>query len=487
MDIIQKRNKVMFFVLFILVAGILVINILMGEPLRNLLAIGGISIPTLVFVYFAVFRYERLNLISMYLLIINSFVILNLLLVMSPRFDTLLFVFLVLIVCTVYQRKDVSLCSTFLALGTVGWFYILHQKDIFERLNIPPAYFFFIIIMIGVFTFYQTVVSDDLRIKAEKNEQQTFEKNEVLLEVIKQISESVTILEGFSDDLGKSIYHTQQSFDSMTNDYQNVSDNIFKQTKAVDEISGNTATIYESVRQVSDSSQSLKQRAEQTQGVTFDGFSKVEALIESTNEVANSVSNSADVISGLEGKMNDVYDILKTINDVSSQTNLLSLNASIEAARAGEHGKGFMVVAEEVKKLSVQTNTLTNEIQVILNNLKEQIDSVSHHFQKGMDGISQNELYLNEVKNLFDNIKEQTTDVLDQSALIEEMMGNVTDSTRFMNDESQYLMTLSDDTANKSQSTLQELQSQNQSILYMVEQLKKLDEQTKSLKKFIDA
>ncbi|MFX5085457.1 methyl-accepting chemotaxis protein, partial [Acinetobacter baumannii] len=64
----------------------------------------------------------------------------------------------------------------------------------------------------------------------------------------------------------------------------------------------------------------------------------------------------------LSTAIEQVDQVVASINAVASQTNLLALNATIEAARAGEAGKGFAVVASEVKNLASQTHAMTEQI-----------------------------------------------------------------------------------------------------------------------------
>lgn len=81
------------------------------------------------------------------------------------------------------------------------------------------------------------------------------------------------------------------------------------------------------------------------------------------------IQNIYDNTSELDVKMNNISKIIDTINSISNQTNLLSLNASIESARAGEAGRGFAVVATEIRKLAQETKESSGEINIIVKEL----------------------------------------------------------------------------------------------------------------------
>ena len=75
------------------------------------------------------------------------------------------------------------------------------------------------------------------------------------------------------------------------------------------------------------------------------------------------------------------------IKGVSSQTNLLGLNASIEAARAGDYGKGFNIVAQEIRKLSKSSNESLGKIEHVVKNISTSIEKINNKVSN-MDGIS---------------------------------------------------------------------------------------------------
>lgn len=82
-------------------------------------------------------------------------------------------------------------------------------------------------------------------------------------------------------------------------------------------------------------------------------------------------------------KMKDISKIIDTIEAISNQTNLLSLNASIESARAGEAGRGFAVVASEIRKLAEQTKQSSTEIKKNIENLQNKVSSVKEKIEDG--------------------------------------------------------------------------------------------------------
>ncbi|WP_417767327.1 methyl-accepting chemotaxis protein [Stappia sp.] len=118
----------------------------------------------------------------------------------------------------------------------------------------------------------------------------------------------------------------------------------------------------------------------------------VESLVAASNEIdtqvrtsgklaeeARQVADTANAgIQELKTAIDDIANVVRLISDVAKQTNLLALNATIEAARAGEAGKGFAVVANEVKALSVETQTATDEIVANIGRLQQSAEGSIH-------------------------------------------------------------------------------------------------------------
>ena len=214
--------------------------------------------------------------------------------------------------------------------------------------------------------------------------------------------------------------------------------------------------------------------------------SSVTQLTETTNTVADQVENSLqkaeasakatemavsmieqnqkkmklmmDAMNNIQETSQKVVGIIQTIEEIASQTNLLSLNASIEAARAGEAGKGFAVVADEIGKLALESSQAAN-------NTKELIEISMHEINKGntiasgaMDSLKES---VNAVSQVNEMIQETAQEAVIQAENMKQLRSGIKEISHGIQDNS----AASEETS----ATSQELASQAEILNRMVQ------------------
>jgi len=143
---------------------------------------------------------------------------------------------------------------------------------------------------------------------------------------------------------------------------------ITQATTTVDEVRTISEQAVMRAQEVADASQ-------RTVDVSRNGRRSVDETITSMGRIKDRVERIAENILALSEQTQQIGEIIATVNDIASQSNMLALNASVEAARAGEHGKGFAVVAMEVRNLAEQSKQATAQVRAILTDIQNAINA----------------------------------------------------------------------------------------------------------------
>ncbi len=151
--------------------------------------------------------------------------------------------------------------------------------------------------------------------------------------------------------------------------------------------------------------------------------------------MASQVDGAAFVIQKLEVDSQSIGNILKVIQGIAEQTNLLALNAAIEAARAGEQGRGFAVVADEVRALAGRTQSSIHEIEETIEDLQKHSSQAVEAMKTSQQGVKatveqakEAGVSLGSITQSVDTITDMATQIAtathQQSAVAEEISRN---------------------------------------------------------------
>ena len=233
------------------------------------------------------------------------------------------------------------------------------------------------------------------------------------------LSDSVMNTNGLCNTSADGATQISSAVDELASAAQSMAESVQELNAEMVEIGGNIEVITGAVTELNAASDSMNSISDQAQ-------TDIQEVYESSQNSVAAVEAIAEHMETLTKAINEVSNATRLIGDISSQTNLLSLNASIEAARAGEAGRGFAVVAQEIGSLAAQSQDSVSQIDAIANNIIQLSQTSASLTEKIKEIIADEQVKVQktkdsftELKNEIDNSVVQIQNISDQAASLE--------------------------------------------------------------------
>lgn len=247
------------------------------------------------------------------------------------------------------------------------------------------------------------------------------------LAVSERLLDTVTELDRISVSTSEANRRVAQESENVTRD----SEANFAHIKSVEE---SMNLISDNLKELSEMSARIAELTRRTDVITADNDQKMSLAAASMGEICKGTDESKAIISRLSEQSHQIVDIVKVITDISTQTNILAVNASIEASHAGEAGKGFSVVAQEIKALSEQTNTAAANISGIIAEVTQNITGTVTAMEKSArlihEGMDNMEQMKSSTEQLSLSSREISTHIADMNGVIENVYTSGEDVSR---------------------------------------------------------
>jgi methyl-accepting chemotaxis protein len=225
-----------------------------------------------------------------------------------------------------------------------------------------------------------------------------------LLCALAMIIASIALTSSLTGQVGSAVQHIQSSSVELQAAANQQATGSKQQAAAMTEITMTITELLATSKQIAESAQRVARIATETAGAARGGDQTVQRTHESVSAIRRQVDLIVNHMLELGRKSQQIGGILEIINELSEQTNILSINATIEAAGAGEMGRRFAVVADEIRKLSDRVGGSTKEIRNLVDEIRAAVNTTVMATESGSKAVDAGSRQFGEVAESFTRI-----------------------------------------------------------------------------------
>lgn len=350
-----------------------------------------------------------------------------------------------------------------------------NQNDIISMLISVSSFIILIVVFMGIFIFVSlnnginliseyssklanNDITDSTKIKRKDefgaSAEQFKNSFKILNNLITNIKSSTNTTAGIKDSLAASAEETSATIGNIKNSTsallkesekmdQNVTDNVTSIEQITANINSINSQISDQAAMVEESTASITEMISSLDSVSTITKKKSESI----NQLVDVVSSGANTLSemtegfrtGVVEKIEGISEMASTIQQIASQTNLLSMNAAIEAAHAGDAGKGFAVVADEIRKLADTSSKSSANITRIIKEISDGVSETDMKTKKSSEAFDVINKEIKETKQAFDEIASSTQElnvggkqILDAMSMLQDVTTNIKSASEEM-------------------------------------------------------
>nr|WP_289038629.1 methyl-accepting chemotaxis protein [uncultured Allobacillus sp.] len=460
---LHLKNRLSIIFLFVVMVLGTSVTYLIGQTKLVILTILIGSLVTLLLVSTLVYFRKLSNVIPYILISGISLIIGTILTVATTSGQTAALIYFLLITSSFYLSLPIFLFGFTISIGLFITFIYLHG----ETFLFDYATSLLIFTLTSVVLLLQLVITsrnqkimDELQKNNEAAIENEQKQNQFIEQQTKKIQQSMDGIEWQSNT-------QKDSLNEMNRAIQEIASGTESQAGTISDIHQSIGTTSMLLEKMVNDLNRIESDTETTRTNAEKGKVESIELVDEMRTFQTNVQEMKAAFSELSEKVDSSVSFIQSIQDITEQTSLLSLNASIEAARAGEHGRGFAVVAAEIRKLADHTEQTAKQISNNLTSMKDsnettdrQIHLIDQQMKEHIESITEN-------SELFGSFSENANTLMDQMRSFKQLADEVNEHARLIEDSmNDFSSTVEQSTASVEEisATVQNQANQNEEL-----------------------